>query len=370
MKRPEGIGGGKWPQYPTGIDETGTKEKSRSGQTNNVRQEKNKQGGRLHVVRRPMKFPTGLESRTVTQEQRQTPQKGPYRQAVTVFIRAVKTGKAQDCMNGLANLEKLDPGLTSNDKKAVGRLREAFQGALGQLSLKERNDLSKGITQALMGVKGKEKNDARLIETLIVVGKQLNLKGHKVVFDLGVVLLKAAKLNPSFTLIDSLVSKGAKVNQPDEYGSTPLHWACENGASVEVVQYLISKGVKVNQPNKGGWTPLHYACANGASLEVVKLLISKGANIHQKNDESETPLHYACENGAPLEVVQLLISKGAKVNQPGKFGFTPLHVACENARPWKSLSSSSARAPISIRKMTKARRRCTRHVQKAPPGHR
>ena len=134
-------------------------------------------------------------------------------------------------------------------------------------------------------------------------------------------------------VVQLLISKGAKVNQPDEYGSTPLHVACAKGAPLEVVQLLISKGANIHQKNEWGETPLHYACANGASLDVVQLLISKGAKVNQPSKEGLTPLHYACAKGAPLEVVQLLISKGAKVNQPSKEGLTPLHYACAKGAP-------------------------------------
>ena len=100
MKRPEGVGGGKRPEIPRKINETGTKEKSRSGRTGNVRQVKNKQGGRLRVVRRGSRLNTNLLLRAVTLEQLQTRQKETYRKAVTEFIRVAKGGNVQDCMNG------------------------------------------------------------------------------------------------------------------------------------------------------------------------------------------------------------------------------------------------------------------------------
>ena len=55
--------------------------------------------------------------------------------------------------------------------------------------------------------------------------------------------------------MELLITKGAKVDQTDKEGMTPLLYAAENGHK-EVAELLISKGAKVDQADKEGGTPL------------------------------------------------------------------------------------------------------------------
>ena len=55
----------------------------------------------------------------------------------------------------------------------------------------------------------------------------------------------------------ALILNGAKVNEKDNYGSTPLHHAASNG-NLEVVEKLILNGAKVNEKDNVGRTPLHW----------------------------------------------------------------------------------------------------------------
>ncbi|NSM56492.1 ankyrin repeat domain-containing protein [Wolbachia endosymbiont of Atemnus politus] len=54
--------------------------------------------------------------------------------------------------------------------------------------------------------------------------------------------------------------------------------AVEQG-NLSKVQECLEKGADVNDTNNWGWTPLHWAASDG-KLEIVKFLVSKGANIH------------------------------------------------------------------------------------------
>eukprot|EP00957_Ditylum_brightwellii_P044432 3371299-Ditylum_brightwellii.AAC.1 len=63
-------------------------------------------------------------------------------------------------------------------------------------------------------------------------------------------------------------------NQPDsakqenEYGETPLYYACIQRAPVEVVDALLKAWPEaVKEKNSNGWTPLHEACHRGAPFE-------------------------------------------------------------------------------------------------------
>ena len=58
--------------------------------------------------------------------------------------------------------------------------------------------------------------------------------------------------------VRELIAAGANVNQQDNNGLTPLHWAAENGHQA-VVQALIAAGADINQQDNDGWTPLLHA---------------------------------------------------------------------------------------------------------------
>ena len=66
------------------------------------------------------------------------------------------------------------------------------------------------------------------------------------------------------------------INQVDEKGNTPLHWAAYNGHE-EVAAYLLSlKEVDVNAQDNEGQTPLFLATFYG-NTRIVRRLLMKGA---------------------------------------------------------------------------------------------
>ena len=74
-----------------------------------------------------------------------------------------------------------------------------------------------------------------------------------------------------------LLKHGMYVNQLNWSNATPLHKACQNeDDNVEVVEFLLSKGADIHAVNDYGSTPIHYACI--INLNVVKSLIKKGSH--------------------------------------------------------------------------------------------
>eukprot|EP00586_Coscinodiscus_wailesii_P012670 CAMPEP_0172514370 /NCGR_PEP_ID=MMETSP1066-20121228/259637_1 /TAXON_ID=671091 /ORGANISM="Coscinodiscus wailesii, Strain CCMP2513" /LENGTH=86 /DNA_ID=CAMNT_0013295009 /DNA_START=212 /DNA_END=469 /DNA_ORIENTATION=- len=76
--------------------------------------------------------------------------------------------------------------------------------------------------------------------------------------------------------------------------------------------------------------PLHIACLNNASFEVIELLLSYYVYGARKQDnEGRLPLHYALSNMASTEVIEALINafpEGATTADIR--GWYPIHVAC------------------------------------------
>jgi ankyrin repeat protein len=51
----------------------------------------------------------------------------------------------------------------------------------------------------------------------------------------------------------------------------------------------------VKEKNNKGQLPLHHACLNNASLDVIQLLVETWPDaVKEKNNKGQLPLHHAC----------------------------------------------------------------------------
>ena len=123
------------------------------------------------------------------------------------------------------------------------------------------------------------------------------------------------------------IERGARLNDQNAGGRTPLLVASEKG-HLEVVRLLLSKeGIDINKPAKNGLTPLIFASWKG-HLEIVRVLLSKeGIDVNKPKNEGITSLIIASFQGH-LEVVRLLLSKeGVDVNKCAIHGDTAINSA-------------------------------------------
>ena len=112
-----------------------------------------------------------------------------------------------------------------------------------------------------------------------------------------------------FEAVNVLIELGANVHittftdgTPLLHGLSPIHYAMDE----DIASALITAGADVNTSSEFGTTPLHLACNFGRE-HVVRLLIKHEACISAKTKKNTTPLHLA--NNA--RVVKLLIYAGA-----------------------------------------------------------
>ena len=94
--------------------------------------------------------------------------------------------------------------------------------------------------------------------------------------------------------IENYVGTGTSmVNQRDERGDTPLHYAAWYNPNAEVVKYLVSKGADVNSKGSDGYTALHGAASHNSNVDVLRYLISQKADISARDNKGNTPLEIA-----------------------------------------------------------------------------
>ncbi|KAJ8937888.1 hypothetical protein NQ318_021711 [Aromia moschata] len=111
------------------------------------------------------------------------------------------------------------------------------------------------------------------------------------------------------------------MNQGDDHGFSPLHWAAMKGHN-KIVEMLLLRGARVNATNRGDDTPLHLAAAHG-HREIVHMLLRQRADLNFTNEHGNTPLHYACFWGY-VDIAEDLVHQGTKVAIANKYGDTAL----------------------------------------------
>ena len=164
-------------------------------------------------------------------------------------------------------------------------------------------------------------------------------------------------------MMERYISYGTNVDVSDEYGWTPLHFACsvergnvgiqvlvEHKADVNAltrrgqtplvvlaakdgsshkIQYLLDHGAKAEIANEDDVTCLHLAAAT-RNLELCDILLQcTTVDINAKDSEGDTPLHCMFINpNASYELVKLFLDKGSNVNEQNDKSQGPLYAAC------------------------------------------
>jgi ankyrin repeat protein len=70
------------------------------------------------------------------------------------------------------------------------------------------------------------------------------------------------------------------------YSSAPLHVAAAHGQGA-VASCLLNAGARVDEPNEDGDTPLTYAVMRNR-LALVKMLVARGADVNHRNGSGQT----------------------------------------------------------------------------------
>ena len=130
-----------------------------------------------------------------------------------------------------------------------------------------------------------------------------------------------------FKQVQHYIHKNSKMEEQFDRVGYPLHCAVFQDRT-EIVQYLLKKGAKVNQPGALGQTPLHFACQGDVAEIFDMLMKTKGIDVNAKDDEGDTPLIVAARNGK-VNYIKQLVAKGAKIDQQNNSNSTALHEAAK-----------------------------------------
>lgn len=162
------------------------------------------------------------------------------------------------------------------------------------------------------------------VEKCVNSGANVNMKNDNGEFPLEIAIESAQK-DIALYLLDN----GVDINLVDETVCNYLHHSISYGLT-DVSIRLIEKGVNINENCfHNQLTPLHVACMDDDSKEIVELLIANGADIDARDENQSTPLHVACRLDV-TEVAKILINAGAEIDANNNDGITPLHMACVN----------------------------------------
>lgn len=123
-----------------------------------------------------------------------------------------------------------------------------------------------------------------------------------------------------------LIASGVDVNSRGRDGYTALMAAVEGRGGSEVVAWLLSRGARLDLANDYGSPALHIAASIG-DAKSLELLVSAGADVNQTNAfTGETPLLSATALGH-AGAIQFLLRNGADVRAVDDFGLSALHLA-------------------------------------------
>lgn len=139
-----------------------------------------------------------------------------------------------------------------------------------------------------------------------------------------------------------LIAHGARVNQPNRHGASPLQQAAAHG-QLAAIGALLDTGAEVDQTDQAGWSALHTAGFSGHHA-AVRLLLSYGANVNVAAANRDTPLIVAAGAGH-LATVQALMDGGADLARRNGQGKTAADIAAHLGYRALSIALSGGIAP-------------------------
>ncbi|KAF5547961.1 endocytosis ankyrin repeat protein [Fusarium napiforme] len=142
-----------------------------------------------------------------------------------------------------------------------------------------------------------------------------------------------AVLSDNFEGLEQLMAAKADLNRQDPAGCTPLMRASyENDAMLQKLLEHSECQKRISQGNVQGMTALHFAVSSGP-LACTRLLLEAGAPVSKTDENGRAPIHYLGwgnqEHQQEIDdIIKLLQDYGADIESKDNLGRTPILWAC------------------------------------------
>ena len=157
-------------------------------------------------------------------------------------------------------------------------------------------------------------------------------------------LLQSVAMRAQGDRIEYFLGLGLNPAERSRDGKTLMHIAAQGGMDNKVLALLVAKGLNMNEPDNVGRVPIHYA-----SVKAISVLAGAGADIDAKDALGMTPLHYAAKEGKN-DIVAELLRNSASVYLTDKKGRTALHFSAMTAQSNNLVDTLlAAGAPVTVR---------------------
>lgn len=136
---------------------------------------------------------------------------------------------------------------------------------------------------------------------------------------------------PTASIKFLLTQPGNDVNKITHDSRNYIHWAASRG-NVEVIEYLLSKGAKTNNQDSHGYSPLNFAAAGGqTNTKVYDLFIKNGVDLKKDlTHDGANALLLAVPAAKDFTLIDYFVSKGLPITSTDANGNTAFNYAVRN----------------------------------------
>ncbi|MFW5879569.1 MAG: ankyrin repeat domain-containing protein [bacterium] len=126
--------------------------------------------------------------------------------------------------------------------------------------------------------------------------------------------------------IEDIITEKVDLNVKNSFGGNIYHKLVHKISDPETI-LLLSKNYNINQSDDFGNTPLHYAILMG-DYDIAASLIDAGADLSKINLQGYAPVHLSTIMNNP-ELTDLIIAKGADINSLSKENYSSMHISTQ-----------------------------------------